>query len=276
MDTFGVDVDSVAAGPVIDVRNTARDNYAPAFEKAMAYAREKLEKETAAREALETMRSNLDTLCSSLRYVCQRMEEPIPALGTSIFDLMLYEDETDEKAKAVRERILKVGGERLSPASGAAADLKVLFDDAVIRTQNSIRFWTARVNEADTAATFWRRTAEMVTWRTIFDCCDDKFKVKVSREAVREYAAYIELAKSYLQMMPNSPLESMKDREFIDGAREVLAVAECNFKYLRSFRNVAADHGQEVAMKAHLNILSDNENMARFRAIADEPAANMI
>lgn len=251
MDTFGVDFDKVAAKPLIDIRNAARDNYVPAFEKTMSYVREKLEKDMTAREALESMRSNLDALCSSIHYVCQKMEEPIPAVNKSIFDILLYEEETDEEAKAVREKILKEGGERLSPASGAAENLKLLFDNAVIRTQDMIRFWTARVNEVEAAITFWRRSAEMITWRTIFDCCDEKFKVKVSREAVREYAAYIELAKSYLQMMPNSPSVAMKDDEFIAGAKDMLAVAECNFKYLRSFKNVASDYGHEVALNAH-------------------------
>lgn len=261
MDTFGVSFDEVAEKPVVDIRNAARD-YVPAFEKVLSYAREKLKKDMAARDALESMRSNLDALCSSIRYVCQKMEAPIPEVGTTIFDLLLYAEETDEDAKAVREKILTEGGELLSPASGAAENLKMLFDDAVMRTQDRIQFWTARVNEAEVAIAFWRRSAEMVTWRTIFDRCNEKFKVKVSREAVREYAAYITLAKSYLQMMPNSPAESMRDEEFIEGAKDLLAMAENNFKYLRSFKNVASDYGSEVALNAHASVQAE-ENKRR-------------
>jgi len=86
MDTFGVDFDEVADKPVIAIRNAARD-YVPAFEMALSCAREKLKKGMTARDALESMRSNLDALCSSIRYVCQKMEDPIPETGMTIVAL---------------------------------------------------------------------------------------------------------------------------------------------------------------------------------------------
>lgn len=55
MDMFGVDFDEVADKPVIAIRNAARD-YVPAFEMALSYAREKLKKDMAARDALESIR----------------------------------------------------------------------------------------------------------------------------------------------------------------------------------------------------------------------------
>jgi len=96
----------------------------------------------------------------------------------------------------------------------------------------------------------------MDTFGVDFDEVADKPVVEI-RNAARDYVPASEKALSYAReklkkdMAARDALESMRDEEFIEGAKDLLAIAENNFKYLRSFKNVVSDYGSEVALNAH-------------------------